>query len=217
MNDLLTALNSNTTGVGLVGAFSLDAQGQLSFTPGTTPPVSVSVSTDTTSRGVGGPSISALFGLGVIERTSRASRLFVNPEIKADANRLAVSKLDLTVAAGAPAISPGNGQGANALAAAGEKRTNFDAVGNLGALNVTLIEYAAQLGAAVGSRASSAETQRLSSESVSTEVSTRRASVEGVNIDEELVRLTTYQQAFNASGRMIQAAREMFDVLTSLV
>ncbi|MCA6230019.1 MAG: hypothetical protein IM654_09855, partial [Phenylobacterium sp.] len=32
-----------------------------------------------------------------------------------------------------------------------------------------------------------------------------------------LVRLTTYQQAFNASGRMIQAAREMFDVLTSLV
>ncbi|MCA3757583.1 MAG: flagellar hook-associated protein FlgK [Phenylobacterium sp.] len=217
MNDLLTALNSNTTGVGLVGAFSLDAQGQLSFTPSTAPPVAVSVSTDTTSRGVGGPTLSALFGLGVIERTSRANRLFVNPEIKADPNRLAVSKLDLTVAVGAPAISPGNGQGANALAAAGEKRTNFDAVGNLGALNVTLIEYAAQLGAAVGSRASSAETQRLSSESVSTEVSTRRASVEGVNIDEELVRLTTYQQAFNASGRMIQAAREMFDVLTSLV
>jgi flagellar hook-associated protein 1 FlgK len=82
---------------------------------------------------------------------------------------------------------------------------------------VTLIEYAAQLGAAVGSRASSAETQRLASESVSTEVSTRRASVEGVNIDEELVRLTTYQQAFNASARMIEAAREMFEVLTSVV
>ncbi|MCA6289348.1 MAG: hypothetical protein IM608_08900, partial [Phenylobacterium sp.] len=44
-----------------------------------------------------------------------------------------------------------------------------------------------------------------------------RESVEGVNLDEELVRLTTYQQAFNASARMIQAAREMFEVLTSVV
>ena len=42
-------------------------------------------------------------------------------------------------------------------------------------------------------------------------------SVEGVNLDEELVRLTTYQQAFNASARMIQAAKELYDVLTNIV
>ena len=217
MQDLLTALNANTTGVGLVGAFALDAQGQLSFAPSTTPPVSVSVSQDQTSRGAGGPSISALFGLGVIERNSRANRLSVDPKIEADPNRLALSKLNLAAAAGTPAISPGNGQGASALAAAGELKTSFDAVGNLGALTVSLIDYAAQFGAAVGSRASSAETQRLTTEAVSKEVSTRRQSVEGVNIDEELVRLTTYQQAFNASARMIQAAKELFDVLTNII
>jgi flagellar hook-associated protein 1 FlgK len=177
----------------------------------------VSVSQDLTSRGPGGPSISALFGLGVRDQTSRAGRLSVDPDIAADPNKLATSKLNLSVAAGAPAISPGNGQGANALAAAGETTAAFDAVGNLGALNTTLIQYAAQFSAAVGSRASAAETQRLSSEAISKEVDARRESVEGVNLDEELVRLTTYQQAFNASARMIQAAREMFEVLTSVV
>ena len=45
----------------------------------------------------------------------------------------------------------------------------------------------------------------------------RRQAVEGVNLDEELVRMTTYQQAFNASARMIQAAKELFDVLTNIV
>jgi flagellar hook-associated protein 1 FlgK len=217
MQDLLDSLNANTTGVGLVGTYALDAQGQLSFTPSTSPPVSVSVSQDLTSRGPGGPSISALFGLGVRDQTSRAGRLSVDPDIAADPNRLATSRLNLSVAAGAPAISPGNGQGANALAAAGETTAAFDAVGNLGALNTTLIQYAAQFSAAVGSRASAAETQRLSSEAISKEVDARRESVEGVNLDEELVRLTTYQQAFNASARMIQAAREMFEVLTSVV
>jgi len=217
MQDLLTALNANTTGVGLVGAFSLDAQGQLSFAPNTTPPGSIAVSQDQTNRGAGGPSLSGLFGLGVIERNSRANRLSVDPKIEADPNRLALSRLNLAAAAGTPAISPGNGQGASALAAAGEKKTSFDAVGNLGALNVSLIDYAAQFGAAIGSRASTAETQRLTTEAVSKEVSTRRQSVEGVNIDEELVRLTTYQQAFNASARMIQAAKELFDVLTNII
>lgn len=217
MQDLLTALNANTTGVGLVGAFSLDAQGQLSFTPSTTPPVSISVSQDQTSRGAGGPSISSLFGLGVIERNSRANRLSVDAKIESDPNKLALSKLNLAAATGTPAISPGNGQGARALAAAGELKTSFDAVGNLSALNVSLIDYAAQFGAAIGSRASSAETERLTTEAVSKEVSTRRQSVEGVNIDEELVRLTTYQQAFNASARMIQAAKELFDVLTNII
>ena len=44
-----------------------------------------------------------------------------------------------------------------------------------------------------------------------------RDAVEGVNVDEELVMMTTYQQAFNASARMIQAAKELFDVLTNMI
>ena len=35
-------------------------------------------------------------------------------------------------------------------------------------------------------------------------------------MDEELVRLTTYQRAFNASTRLIQAASDMYDVLLTM-
>jgi flagellar hook-associated protein 1 FlgK len=68
-----------------------------------------------------------------------------------------------------------------------------------------------------GRAAAAADTRRSSAQAVRTEAVNRRQSVEGVNLDEELVRLTTYQQAFNASARMIQAAKELFDVLTNIV
>jgi flagellar hook-associated protein 1 FlgK len=217
MQDLVNALNANSTGVGLVGAFALDAEGQLAFSPSTNPPVALSVVSDLTSRGAGGPSISALFGLGTIERGSRADRLSVDTAIVQDPNKLALSRLDLSVAAGQPAVRPGDGSGARALAAAGESPTAFDPVGSLGALTVSLSDYASQFSAAVGRQAESAESRRLTTQAVSGEVAARRQSVEGVNIDEELVRLTTYQQAFNASARMIQAAKELFDVLTNII
>lgn len=217
VQDLVNALNANTTGVGLVGAFALDSKGQLAFTPSTNPPIALSVVSDLTSRGTGGPSISALFGLGVIERGSRADRLSVDTRIVQDPNKLALSRLDLSVAAGQPAVRPGDNSGARALAAAGETPTGFDAVGFLGSLNISVSDYASQFSAAIGREAESAESRRLTTQAVSGEVASRRESVEGVNIDEELVRLTTYQQAFNASARMIQAAKELFDVLTNII
>ena len=196
---------------------ALDGMGQLAFTPGTNPPVSLSVVSDLTSRGAGGPSVSALFGLGVIERGSRAERLSVDSRTVQDPNRLAMSRLDLSVAAGQPAIRPGDGSGARALAAAGEAPTGFDPAGFLGALTVSVSDYAAQFSAAIGRQAEAADSRRQTTLAVSGEVASRRQSVEGVNIDEELVRLTTYQQAFNASARMIQAAKELFDVLTNII
>lgn len=217
MQDLLNTLNANSTGVGLVGTFSLDAEGQLSFAPSTTPPISLAVAADNTQRGVGGPSVTGLFGLGVLEKGSRADRLFVDTKISQDPNKLALSKLNLTVTAGTPAISPGNGQGAAALAAAGEKKMQFDAAGTLGSITASLTDYAAQFGAAIGASATAADNQKLANQAVATEVAQRRQSVEGVNLDEELVRLTTFQQAFNASARMIQAAKELFDVLTNII
>jgi flagellar hook-associated protein 1 FlgK len=82
---------------------------------------------------------------------------------------------------------------------------------------MTLTRYAAEFGGSIGRQAQEAETRKDAAEAVSKEADARRQAVEGVNVDEELVRLTTYQQAFNASARMIQAARELFDVLTNMI
>ncbi len=82
---------------------------------------------------------------------------------------------------------------------------------------MTVSRYASEFGGSIGRESAAADTRRSSAQAVRTEAVNRRQSVEGVNLDEELVRLTTYQQAFNASARMIQAAKELFDVLTNIV
>ena len=217
MSDLVSALNNNTSGVGLYGAFTLDAQGGLAFTGN--PPINatVSVVSDKTQRGVGGPSVSQLFGLGVGVRSNRAGSYFVDPALEANPAQVAFGKLDLSVAAGTPTIRPGDGQGALALSQANAAIGLFKAAGDLGQISTSISSYAAEFGGSIGRDAAGAETQRSSASAVQTEADARRQSVEGVNIDEELVRLTTYQQAFNASARMIQASKDLFDVLVNMI
>lgn len=217
MNDLITALNNNATGVGLYGAFSLDSDGVLAF--GGSPPLQarLSVVIDNTQRGATGPSISQLFGLGVRERSGRAGRFEVAQALNSDPNKVAMGKLDLTAAVGQIAVRPGDGQGGLALSTIGEVATRFQAAGALGKVTMNLSRYAAELGGAVGRGAAAAETRKSSAESVFREATNRRQSVEGVNIDEELINLTTYQQAFNASARMVQAASDLFEVLVNMV
>jgi flagellar hook-associated protein 1 FlgK len=217
MSDLINALNAPTTGVGLYGSFSLDAQGALAFTGNPPFNAQLSVVTDNTQRGVGGPSISQLFGLGVTPRMARAGSFTVDPTIAANPNDMAFAHLDLSFAAGLPAVSPGDGAGALAMSQVGDQSVLFKAAGSLGNVTMTLSQYAAQLGGQIGRDAATADNQKQASAAVKTEADTRLQSVEGVNIDEELVALTTYQQAYNANARMITATKELFDTLANLI
>jgi flagellar hook-associated protein 1 FlgK len=217
MSDLINSLNNNATGVGLYGAFALDAQGALTFTGASPQNAQISVVADATQRGAGGPSISQLFGLGAGARSTRAGSYQVDPAVAADPTKLALGTLDLGVAAGQSAITPGDGSGALALSQAGQASTLFKAAGDLGAVNMSLTEYAAQFGGSIGRDAATASSQSASATAVQTEADARRQSVEGVNIDEELIHLTTYQQAYTANARMIQATKDLFDVLAALI
>lgn len=217
MSDLLASLNNNTTGVGLYGSFSLDPNGVLSFSGSAPLNAKVSVNSDDTHRGVGGPSISEFFGLGVQARTARASRFQVNPALTSDPNKISVGKANVGVAIGQVAVRPGDGTGALAIAEVGELSTLFQPAGSLGQVTMSLSRYASEFGGTIGRVAAAAETRKSSAEAVSREANNRRQAVEGVNLDEELVNLTTYQQAFNASARMIQAASDLFEVLVNMV
>lgn len=217
MTDLLNTLNNNATGVGLYGSFGLDANGVLSFTGSSPLNAQMSVITDNTARGAGGPSISQLFGLGVQERSTRAGRFDVSTILNSDPTKMSMGKADVSVAVGQISVRPGDGQGALGVSAAGEKPILFQAAGSLGQVTMSVSRYASEFGGAIGRGAAAAETRQASAESVATEATNRRQSVEGVNLDEELVNLTVYQQAFNASARMIQAASDLFDTLINMV
>jgi flagellar hook-associated protein 1 len=215
MADMIAALNAPGQGVGLYGAFALDADGRLAFTPNGTG-AQVAVTGDSTARGPGGPSATALFGLDPALNAARASSFAIRRDIAADSTRMAFAELNLAAPAGTPALAVGDGRGALALGAAGEAMARFSAAGSLGGGQMTLAQYAAQLSGSIGQRSAAAGSRLDTAAAIAGEAVSRRSSVEGVNMDEELVNLTTYQQAYNASARLIQAVKDMYDVLLNI-
>ena len=204
-----------TGGAGLYGQFALDAQGQMTFT-GALPGVNMSVIGDTTQWGTGGPALSQLFGIATGAGGDRASAFQVRKDIAADGMKLAFAKFDTTAAVGASSLAPGDGRGAVALAGVANASARFQKAGSAGAITTTLTQYAAQMSGSIAQKASGAADRQTAAQTVATEADTRRASVEGVNLDEELIKLTTYQQSYNASARLISAVKDMYDVLLGM-
>jgi len=217
MQDLMDSLNARNGGVGLYGSFSLDSMGKMTFTSFPNSPITLSVESDDTERGSGGPSVTELFGIGPNERSTRGERFSMNKAMDQDPRLLPFAKLNLSASAGVAALAIGNGQGALALAKSGDATTSFSAAGDAGPSTTSVLRYAADFGGSIGRKSSTAQSRKDAADAVSTEVDTQRQSQEGVNLDEELINLTTYQQAFNASARLIQATKDMFDVLTNIV
>jgi flagellar hook-associated protein 1 FlgK len=89
----------------------------------------------------------------------------------------------------------------------------FSAVGGLSASSQSLNSYIAQMSGLQADLATFAEDERLNRISIKEEVAARRDSKEGVNLDEELANMMMFQQAYNASARLMSVAREMFQTL----
>ena len=217
MSDLLAALNDTTSGVGRYGQFTLDAQGRLAFSGAPPANATLSVVSDKTVHGGSGLTMTELFGIGMGERTSRVGQFKVDPLVASDPSKLAFARLDLGATAGTPSLRPGDARGALALAESGDVATSFGAAGGLSTVNMTASRYASEFSGSIARQAADAGSRKDAAEAVRTEADARRQSAESVNLDEELVNLTTYQQAFNASARVIQAAKELFDVLTNII
>ena len=67
--------------------------------------------------------------------------------------------------------------------------------------------------AQVGIRGQSANYAAEVSTSIASNLEKDRAGVSGVNLDEEAAKLLQYQQAYQASAKMIQIAQSIFDTL----
>jgi len=217
MSDLLAQLNNASTGAGAYGSFGLDPDGELAFTPNANSGVTMSVISDDTQRGTGGVSMSQLFGLGPAERGARAQRFSVDANVKTRPALLPFAQVNLSAAVGASALVAGDGRGALALAQAGENATKFAAAGGLASINGSLSRYANEMSGDIARKAATAENVRDASQAVKDEADAQRQNIEGVSLDEELINMTTYQQAYNASARLISAAKDMYDVLINMI
>ena len=99
---------------------------------------------------------------------------------------------------------------------AGATQLSFAAAGISAATTTNVTKYAAQFAGALGAAAASADSAKTNAAAVQTEANARRQSVEGVNMDQELINLTTYQQAYSASARLVTATNAMFNALQNM-
>jgi flagellar hook-associated protein 1 len=217
VDDMIAALNDPNTGVGYYGSFALDASGALAFTANRTPAPQMSILEDRTTQVPSGVSLTELFGIGGGVRSSRADGFSIRADITANPSRLGLAQLDLAAVAGTQALSSGDGRGALLLADAGQRAAAFQAAGGAQGGAISISRYTSEMAGDIGARASIAKDRRDAALTLQQEASARQMAEEGVNMDEELVLLTTYQQAFNASARMIQAASDMYDTLMGMM
>lgn len=214
-NDLIGALNATGTGLGEFGAFSLDAAtGRLAFAGN--PAFKVALISDSTGRGATGVSLTALNGMSSASTAGRAIEVDVNPLVNAAPSRLAVGRPNLSAAIGQRVIEAGDNRGSSALVAARDSIRTFAGAGALSQQSASLAVYAARLGGEAGRISSDAKRAAEGAEAVATAAADRRAQVEGVNLDDELMHMTTFQNSYAAAARVIQAAQDMLDILMSI-
>ena len=65
----------------------------------------------------------------------------------------------------------------------------------------------------LGTRAQSAQSAAKVSQTIANNLEKDRTSVSGVNLDEEAAQMLQYQQAYQASAKVVQVAQSMFDTL----
>ena len=212
-DDIISAMNDNSTGFGIYGTFSLNSDGSLKFTQsngGTD--YSFNMIDDSENRGTTSVSLGEMLGFSDEARNSIAQSLSVNSKIATNPSALALATTDLTSTnVGSIALGKSDSSGAQALFNASAVKLNFSTSPLSGSKStMTLSDYMSSVAGDIGTRASNAETAATAAASFKTDAKTRLANTVGVNLDEELVKMTQFQQAYSASARMLKAAVEMF-------
>ena len=88
---------------------------------------------------------------------------------------------------------------------------------NVAAVRLILTDGYAGLIAQIGIRGQSANYAADVSTTMASNLEKDRTGVSGVNLDEEAASLLQYQQAYQASAKMIQVAQSIFDTLLSTI
>lgn len=214
IGDVVSALN---TAMGGTCSFALNSDGSLTETPAN-PANGLTVASDSTTRGATGMSFTSLFGLGDQQAANFASDFAVNPALVATPQNLAFAQLniDSTTVAGDSVVGHGDSSGALALQNVGTSAQSFAAAGNFSARTATLGDYAASFYQDVALSSQTATSNQTAQDDRLQEAQSRASQVSGVSLDEELTNMTTYQQAYSASARVLTVVQQLFDTLLQI-
>ena len=216
IGDVVSALN---TALGGAASFTLNADGSISqSTSANYPGYSIGVTGDTTARGTTGVSFSQLFGIGSGAAAMQAQDFSLNSTIATNPGALAFATPELATATAPGDTVVGHGDSSNLLALQNldNAQQTFAQIGNLGAQATSLGTYAGLLYQDVATRSNSVTASQTAQDDRLQEAQSRQSSNSGVNLDEELSNMMTYQRAYSAGARMLTTVDALYQTLLGI-
>lgn len=148
---------------------------------------------------------------------ARSESVTINQTLVDAPDRVSRGAVQYNSLSGAYYIHDGDNTTALAMAAAATDKSTIDAAGGIGRASFSLTEYAASLTSLVATEGSVAKDRLSYQSNLNDNVKFQSDSISGVNVDEEVASLITYQQAYAASAKIISALQEMLEVLTNII
>ncbi len=216
VGNVISAIN---TSFGGAATASLASDGTLTITPASQySAYSVNVTNDTTQRGATGMSFTTMFGIGSGQQAALASSFQVNPALAASPSKLAFAQSNITTTsvAGDSIAGAGDNRGLLALQNIQSQDQSFARVGNLSTQVATLGDYAGSFYQDVATRSQTVTSNATAQSDRFAEAQSRQSQTSGVNLDEELTNMMTYQQAYAAGARMLTVVGQLYDTLLQI-
>jgi len=216
IGNIITAIN---TAFGGAATASLGSDGSLSITPASQyASYRLDVNNDTTQRGTTGMSFTTMFGIGSSQKGALATSFSVNSSLANSPTLMPFAQSNITPASvvGDSIAGSGDNRGLLALQNLQSQDQSFARVGNLGAQMATLGDYAASFYQDTATRSQSVTANATSQSDRFAEAQTRQSQNSGVNLDEELTNMMTYQQAYAAGARMLTVVGQLYDTLLQI-
>ena len=216
IGNVVAALN---TAMGGAATFTLNPDGSISTaTSALYPGFSLNVTSDSTQRGSTGISFSQLFGLGDNAKTQQVAGFGLTATVNNNPARVGFASPAITPSsvAGDTIVSAGDNAGAIALQNVITKSQSFQAAGSIAAQTSSLSDYVASFYQAVSTQSNAVSANQTTQDDRLTEANQRVASTSGVNLDEELTALTTYQQAYAAGARIMTVVDQLYQTLLGI-
>lgn len=216
IGNIVTALN---TAMGGAASFTLNSDGSISTaTSALYPGYSLDIPVDTTQRGTTGMSFSQIFGLGSNAQRLQATGFAVTPAVETNPARLGFATATLTPAsvAGDTIVAAGDNSGAIALQNVITQNQKFRAADDIAAQTASLSDYAATFYQNLATRSNTVTANQTTQDDRLNEANSRVASNSGVNLDEELTSLSSYQQAYAAGARMLTVLDQLYTTLLQI-
>jgi len=216
IGNVISALNS---ALGGAATFTLNPDGSVSTqTSAAYSGYQVNVTGDTTQRGNTGMSFTELFGLGANAQAQQASGFSLTSAVNSNPALvgLGTPSITSTTVAGNSIITAGDNSGAIAMQNLINSNQSFKAAGGIAAQTASLSDYAASFYQNVSDQSNAVTASQSTQDDRLSEAQSRQASDSGVNLDEELTNLTTYQQAYAAGARILTTVDQLYQTLLQI-